>query len=230
MFPVTPSDECHCIWIFTCRTCSWRVKTFSLQKVCEQCLGMERDLTGTFWSWVRPAVGEKWQNHIKSRLTGAPRVYKMMPQVQVRGAAGDGSSPDRSGIGWKMPRAPKCHAGRIRSNEKVVWSASRLHQGTVCIVSFRRSWKNCWKKKAGSDLYGWCILMMWVGADKEKLQAFLHCQYMLGFTGWMYLPYPQVCHLPVQLLELTQCFMKLQKSVSCFISSWDRTLLVLICR
>lgn len=24
---------------------------------------MERDLTGTFWSWVRPAVGEKWQNH-----------------------------------------------------------------------------------------------------------------------------------------------------------------------
>lgn len=68
---------------------------------------------------MRPAVGEKWQSHMKCRLSGAPRVHRMMPQGQVSGAAGDGSCHwVEDAKGTKMSCAVVL-TGRIRSNEKV---------------------------------------------------------------------------------------------------------------
>lgn len=56
----------------------------------------------------------------------------------------------------------------------------------------------------------------WYELGQTKAASFFSLPVHAGFTGWMYLPYPQVCHLPLLLLELTLCFMQFQKKYVLF--------------
>lgn len=54
----------------------------------------------------------------------------------MRGAAGDGSSPERSNVGWEMPRAPRCGSDwedkeRVMRRLYVQWQWGDLYQALL---------------------------------------------------------------------------------------------------